>query len=102
VALDDVLAGWRPTLIKMDIEGSELAALYGARHLIAESRPSLAISVYHKPDHLWRIPLLLASWPELGGYRYYLRSHGFNGFDAVLYASPSASSGSRPSTEVRS
>jgi FkbM family methyltransferase len=102
VALDDVLAGWRPTLIKMDIEGSELDALAGARHLIAESLPSLAISIYHKPDHLWRIPLMLASWTELGDYRFYLRSHGFNGFDTVLYATPGGSSGSRTSTEVRS
>lgn len=102
VALDDVLSGWRPTLIKMDIEGSELEALCGARQVIAESLPSLAISVYHRPDHLWRIPLMLASWAELAGYRLYLRSHGFNGFDTVLYASPGASPGSRTSTEVRS
>lgn len=102
VALDDVLAGWCPTFIKMDIEGSELEALCGARQIISESHPSLAVSVYHRPDHLWRIPLMLASWRELGGYRFYLRSHGFNGFDTVLYASPGGSPGSRTSTEVRS
>ena len=77
-------------------------ALCGARQVIAESLPSLAISVYHKPDHLWRIPQLLASWPELQSYRFYLRSHGFNGFDTVLYATPERPSGSRTSTEVRS
>jgi FkbM family methyltransferase len=95
VALDDVLVRWAPSFIKMDIEGSEVDALHGARRIIAESRPSLAICVYHLPDHLWRIPLLLASWGELAGYRYYLRAHGFNGFDIVLYASPD-------SNEVRS
>lgn len=95
VALDDVLVGWSPTFIKMDIEGSEVDALHGARQLIAESRPSLAVCVYHRPDHLWRIPLLLSRWEELAGYRYYLRAHGFNGFDIVLYASPD-------SREVRS
>lgn len=88
VALDDVLVGWSPTFIKMDIEGSEVDALQGARQLIAESRPSLAVCVYHRPDHLWRIPLMLSGWEELAGYRYYLRAHGFNGFDIVLYASP--------------
>jgi FkbM family methyltransferase len=88
VALDDVLVGWSPTFIKMDIEGSEVEALHGARQLIAESRPSLAVCVYHRPAHLWRIPLLLSRWEELAGYRYYLRAHGFNGFDIVLYASP--------------
>jgi FkbM family methyltransferase len=95
VALDDVLVGWAPTFIKMDIEGSEIEALHGARQVIAESRPSLAVCVYHRPDHLWRIPLLLSSWDELDGYQYYLRAHGFNGFDIVLYASPD-------SREVRS
>jgi FkbM family methyltransferase len=65
VALDDVLIGWRPTFIKMDIEGSEVEALLGARGLIAEQSPSLAVCVYHRPDHLWRIPLLLSGWREL-------------------------------------
>jgi FkbM family methyltransferase len=89
VALDEVLIGWRPSFIKMDIEGSELDALSGARRLIAAGSPSLAICVYHRPDHLWRIPLLLSSWPEMSAYRYYLRAHGFDGFDTVLYANPS-------------
>jgi FkbM family methyltransferase len=88
VSLDEALHGWRPTLIKMDIEGAEVEALEGARRTIAAARPALAICVYHKPDHLWRIPLLLAHAEELNGYRYYLRVHGFNGFDAVLYAVP--------------
>jgi len=89
VALDDVLVGWQPTFVKMDIEGSEIEALIGARTLIGADRPSLAICVYHRPDHLWRIPLLVSSWPELSGYRYYLRAHAFDGFDTVLYANPS-------------
>jgi FkbM family methyltransferase len=102
VALDDVLVGWRPTFIKMDIEGSEVEALSGARLLIGESRPSLAVCVYHKPDHLWRIPLLLSSWAALGGYQYYLRAHGFNGFDTVLYAQPGRQLSKSPPREVRS
>ena len=88
VALDDVLVGWGPTLIKMDIEGAEVDAIQGARHTIAEARPALAICVYHHPDHLWRIPLQLAHADATNSYRYYLRVHGFNGFDAVLYALP--------------
>ncbi len=86
VALDDVLSGFRPTLIKMDIEGAEPDALRGARRLITDYRPGLAISVYHRPDHLWQIPLMLHHWQS--GYQFYLRAHAFDGFDTILYAVP--------------
>jgi FkbM family methyltransferase len=86
VALDDVLAGFRPSLIKMDVEGSEPEALDGATRLIERHRPGLAVCVYHRPEHLWEIPLLLRG-RELG-YRFHLRLHGFDGFDLVLYAVP--------------
>jgi FkbM family methyltransferase len=88
VSLDDVLCGWEPSFVKMDIEGAEMDGLVGARHLIAQSQPDLAICVYHRPDHLWQIPIMLGTWTELANYRYYLRVHGFEGFDTVLYACP--------------
>jgi FkbM family methyltransferase len=88
VALDDVLCGWGPTLIKMDIEGAEMDGLLGAKQQIADSRPNLAICIYHRPSHLWEIPLLLRGWKELPNYRYYVRVHGYNGFDTVLYGRP--------------
>lgn len=88
VALDDVLAGWQPTFIKMDVEGAEVEALLGAQSLITQNRVSLAVCVYHRPDHLWRIPLMLSKWAALDGYRYYLRAHAHNGFDTVMYACP--------------
>jgi FkbM family methyltransferase len=40
------------TLIKLEIEGSELRALVGASATIGRCRPRLAISVYHKPEDL--------------------------------------------------
>jgi FkbM family methyltransferase len=86
VALDDVLAGFRPNLVKLDIEGSEPEALRGAARLIDRYRPRLAVCVYHRPEHLWEVPLLLRSWDL--GYRFHLRLHGFDGFDLVLYAVP--------------
>lgn len=88
VALDDALGHFRPTLIKMDVEGAEVDALSGARALIAESRPGLAISLYHEPDHLWQIPLTLLEWNL--GYEFYIRGHAHNTFELVLYAIPSA------------
>ena len=84
VSLDDALSGFRPTLIKMDIEGAEYDALLGARETIHRYRPGLAVCVYHQPQHLWQIPLLIQSWSL--GYRFWLRPHAHNGFDLVLYA----------------
>jgi hypothetical protein len=40
------------TFIKLEIEGSELQALTGAKESIARNRPKMAISIYHKPEDL--------------------------------------------------
>jgi FkbM family methyltransferase len=87
VTLDDALGNFRPTLIKMDIEGAEPEALQGAARLILGSRPHLAICIYHKLRHYWEIPQLVKS---LGpDYRLFLRQHGYNGQETVMYALPS-------------
>jgi FkbM family methyltransferase len=85
-SLDGVLNDIKPTFIKMDIEGGELEALMGAQTLIRNSVPILAISVYHRPDHLWKIPLLISSFSS--GYRYFLRPHNEEGWDLICYAVP--------------
>jgi len=42
--LDDALpAGYRPALVKVDVEGGELETLLGARRVLTEHRPVLAI-----------------------------------------------------------
>ncbi len=84
VAIDDVLRGFNPTHIKMDIEGAEYEALIGARETIGNSRPDLAICLYHRPEHLWQIPLMVSKWDM--GYKFFLRQYGHNGFDLVMYA----------------
>lgn len=86
IPLNEILGNMAPSFIKMDIEGAELDALIGARHCIEENRPVLAISVYHQPDHLWRIPLLIQSFSDQ--YRFFLRSHNEEGWDLVCYAVP--------------
>jgi FkbM family methyltransferase len=55
--LDEIAYEYAPTYIKMDIEGAEPHALQGARHILADFTPKLAISIYHRFDHLWTIPL---------------------------------------------
>jgi FkbM family methyltransferase len=82
-ALDQVLADDPPDFIKMDIEGAERDALLGARELLRRG-PELAVCLYHVPDHLWSIPLLLRQ--HLPGHRLRLRSHGTDGWELVLYA----------------
>ena len=83
VALDDVVTG-RVSFIKMDIEGSELSALKGARRIITEQRPRLAISIYHKPMDFLLIPeYILSLVPE---YKMAIRHYGADALETVLYA----------------
>ncbi|MEO7941654.1 MAG: FkbM family methyltransferase, partial [Burkholderiaceae bacterium] len=88
VALDEALPGFAPNFIKMDTEGAESHALDGARKMITNHRPRLAISAYHRPSDLWGLLLQVRDWDL--GYRFHLRSHSYNGFDTVLYALPEA------------
>jgi FkbM family methyltransferase len=83
LSLDETLIGVIPGYVKMDIEGAELQALKGAEHLIKRHKPALAISLYHLPEHLHEIPLLIQSWDL--GYDFYIRCHGHNLFETVLY-----------------
>ena len=83
VALDDVLAGKRVTFIKMDIEGAEYEALMGAKKLIMENRPRMAISVYHKfEDFVTLADLVLSMHPD---YRIAFRHYGFDDLETVMY-----------------
>ncbi len=84
--LDELLADENPSFIKMDIEGSEVDALVGATKTLRRCRPNLAICVYHRPDDLWRIPLLLNEL--LPGSLLTMRSHMLDGFDTVCYCFP--------------
>ena len=86
--LDSLVDGGRPTFIKLDIEGFEVDALQGARKTIQREAPVLAVCVYHRQDHLWRIPLLLSSLR--GDYAFFLRPHNEEGWDLLCYAVPRA------------
>jgi FkbM family methyltransferase len=84
VRLSDVLKNKKVTYIKMDIEGSEPKALLGAEEIIRKNKPKMAICVYHKPAHLWEIPLYLKKIvPE---YRIFLRHHTSLEYETVCYA----------------
>lgn len=62
------------TFVKMDIEGSELDALMGAKRHITEEHPKLAVCTYHNNHHIWEIPRLMKTYnPD---YRLYMRYNG--------------------------
>jgi hypothetical protein len=86
VALDDAVQGWPVTHVKMDIEGAESDALAGMERLLISARPRLAISVYHRPEHLWTLLLQIADLDL--NYRFHYRCYGEQGFETVLYAIP--------------
>ncbi len=88
VSLDEALPSFSPNLVKMDIEGAEYEALLGAKKLITRERPGLAICLYHRPEHIFSLAVLINNWDC--GYSFYLRSHGWSGFDLVMYAVPDA------------
>ncbi|MFC4161003.1 FkbM family methyltransferase [Chitinimonas lacunae] len=74
----------RVDFIKMDIEGSELAALRGAEQTLRRWRPKLAISIYHDTTDYISIPQYLASLDL--GYRFYLDHYTIHQEETVLYA----------------
>lgn len=82
--IDSMVKGEKITYIKMDIEGSELKALEGARRTIQRWKPKLAISVYHKNEDIIELPLkILELVPE---YKFYLRHYSTEQWETILYA----------------
>ncbi len=58
-------------LIKLDVEGDEDAVLCGAINTLANGRPALSISVYHRTADLFKIPLKIAKlYPD---YNFHMR-----------------------------
>ena len=83
-SIDNLLDGQPVTFIKMDIEGSELAALHGAEQSIRKYRPRLAICIYHKPEDVYEIPLYILSL--IPDYKFTIRHYSANQWETVLYA----------------
>ncbi len=85
--LDDLVIEGRIAkvdFIKLDVEGSELAALRGAAASLHRFKPKLAVSLYHNPDDYFEI---LEYLNGLGiGYRFYLAQYTMWEAETVLYA----------------
>ncbi|WP_165399033.1 FkbM family methyltransferase [Shewanella maritima] len=96
VALDDVVYSAKPNFIKMDVEGAEVAALNGARNIIQDYTPVLAICLYHTPSDLWKIPALINEMNP--NYDMYLRVYGDMLLETVLYCVPKPSASTLQNT----
>lgn len=87
ISIDDYCA-WsgleRVDFLKMDIEGSEIAALKGSHETISKWRPKLAICVYHRYDDLWTIPNMIRDLYPF--YDLYLDHYTLHAEETVLYA----------------
>lgn len=87
VRLDDALANFEPSYIKMDIEGFEAEALEGARGIVRQVEPKLAICIYHDTEDLYRLPLIASEMQP--GFRFAIRHHHAQTlWETVLYARP--------------
>ena len=74
------------SVIKADVEGFELALLEGAQNTIRKFLPTLIISVYHKRDDFYKIPLYVHELSPQ--YKLYLRQHAPTYGELVCYAIP--------------
>lgn len=84
ISIDAVLSRNKVTYIKLDVEGSEIEALEGAKETIIKYHPRLAICIYHKPDDIYRIPRYIRTIDE--SYRFYIRRYEKSFIETVLYA----------------
>jgi FkbM family methyltransferase len=82
--IDNEFADKNVTLIKMDIEGAELAALKGAKSVILRDRPKLAICAYHKFEDLWELPLFILNLNA--GYKIKFRHYSLINDESIIYA----------------
>ena len=76
----------KPDFIKMDIEGGELPALIGGLKTIRNSRPQMAISIYHCDSDFINIPKYL--YQNLENYKFKLGHYSPDINETVLYALP--------------
>lgn len=71
-------------LIKLDVEWAELEVLAGAVDTIKKFRPSLAISIYHKFEHFFEIPMLINEIVE--DYTFHIECFNSYAIDTMFFA----------------
>ncbi len=74
------------SLIKLDVEGSELQALRAGIETIMAFKPRLAISLYHLPQDLYELPFFIKTL--LPDCKFYLGHHHPSLHETILYVLP--------------
>ena len=71
--------------IKYDVEGSEKEALEGSRKTIETYAPKLLVSLYHRSEDIFTLPLMIQKMNP--AYRFYVRKLRYvPAWDLNLYA----------------
>ncbi len=70
-SVDSLLDGGCVTLLKMDVEGFEREALWGAANTIRLYHPKLSVALYHRNEDLFELPLLVKRLNP--NYKLYIR-----------------------------
>ena len=69
--IDTASKGYKVDYIKYDVEGAEMKALIGSRETIERDSPDLLVSLYHRSEDIFEIPLYISeNYPQ---YDLYLR-----------------------------
>ena len=74
-SLDSLLAGDSVDYIKYDVEGAEREAIIGSRQTILAHHPRLLVSVYHRSEDVFALPLQIHEMDP--SYRLYLRRYPY-------------------------
>lgn len=70
-SIDHILNGEPVTFMKLDVEGQEADAVWGAENTIAGGKPKLQVAAYHRNGDIFAVPLQIKKIrPD---YRVYLR-----------------------------
>lgn len=72
--------------IKLDIEGAEVDAIEGAKKLILQHTPILAICIYHKAEDWYKVPQKVLEINN--NYKLYLRHYMEGIYETVMYFIP--------------
>lgn len=86
-SVDSLLKGQNVSYLKMDVEGYEREALWGASKTIVHYAPKLSVAMYHRNEDLFELPLLVKKLNPR--YKLYIRHRLYiPAWETNLYAIP--------------